>query len=81
MGIRLVLSQINRAEDFIKWSQEKLFFEILAHRGTSGIYLEPITTVSGEQEVLFARGSSILDHKVEKHADGVLYIVVEVMSA
>jgi len=40
-------------------------FEILAPKGSRGIYIEPITRTSGELEVLTPRGTTLVIHEID----------------
>lgn len=50
----------------------RVYYEILAPKGTKGVYVDPRSQNKGEEEVIFPRGSTLLVHEVvrEQHQWG-----------
>lgn len=48
----------------------KVLYKIYVHKGTSGMYVEPITQSPGEYEFLFNSGSQFVVHEIKTDASG-----------
>lgn len=71
-------TSLKKPDDFLGF-EGAVRLNVTAPKGTRALYMEPVTTVKGEQEILFGRGTIMrVTNVVERRRSGKLEYVVDV---